>query len=329
MEINEGAILLHNKMSLVMMRRLPLVGMSTMTLEGAAAACSSAATSRGAAAELCEPSTSGRAFSAWISPSAQHPGPHRPGSAVHGEIACGLHGAWSALGSQLQQLRGYKSNKKSLKPMNTAASWKAVEPFLPPAARRLPMPAQPQQAIIDTAIPEMPEVPKPEPFVRVGVLEGQYSLELQKLFAVVEIAGTQFKVTADDVLFVNQLHGTEVNDVLELRRVMMLGSTGQTVIGRPYVPDACVRVAVEEHFRDGKVHVFKRNPRKRYRKYMTTRPHLTTLRVLEVRGLEPGPGELVAQVPLPIRWLPNGSGSSEEEEGEEATAAAVGSSSRR
>lgn len=40
----------------------------------------------------------------------------------------------------------------------------------------------------------------------------------------------------------------------------------QTLIGRPYIPGATVLVAVEEHFRDGKVHVFKRQPRKRYRK---------------------------------------------------------------
>ncbi len=195
-----------------------------------------------------------------------------------------------------------------MKPLNTAASWKAAKPFLSFAAQPLDRQQQEEAQrtgkapIVDSCIPAIPEVPKPELYRRAGVLTGQYSLELQKVFAVVELGGTQFKVTPDDVFFVSTLHGTDVNDVLELSGVMLLGSRGQTVIGRPYVPGASVLVAVEEHFRDGKVHVFKRNPRKRYRKYMTTRPHLTTLRVLEVRGIEPAPGDLVMQAPLPIAW---------------------------
>ena len=61
------------------------------------------------------------------------------------------------------------------------------------------------------------------------------------------------QVTPDDIIFVNQMPGVEVNEVLSLGRVMLLGSRAQTVIGRPYVPGASVIVAVEEHFRDGKV----------------------------------------------------------------------------
>jgi len=105
---------------------------------------------------------------------------------------------------------------------------------------------------------------------------------------VVEAGGTQFKVTPDDILFVTGLHDrSDVNDVLELPGVLLLGSRCQTIIGRPYVPGASVIVAVEEHFKDGKVHVFKKKARKRYRKYSTARQYLTTLRVLEVRGIQP------------------------------------------
>lgn len=124
-----------------------------------------------------------------------------------------------------------------------------------------------------------------------------------QVFAVVEAGGTQFKVTTDDVFFITGLHGlTDVNDVLELPGVLLLGSRCQTIIGRPYIPGASVIVAVEEHFRDGKVHVFKRQPRKRYRKYKTARQHLTTLRVLGIRGIEPASGDEVAQNALPIAW---------------------------
>ncbi|KAG1658708.1 hypothetical protein FOA52_005286 [Chlamydomonas sp. UWO 241] len=210
-------------------------------------------------------------------------------------------------------VRGYKSDKRPLKPMSTAASWTAVEPFLPPAPSSGDGSTQRRRQaapIVDSCVPEVPEVPKPEVHVQVGVIGGQYSLDLQAVFAAVEIGGTHFKVTRDDVLFVNQLHGVEVNDVLELGRVMLLGSQAKTVIGRPYIPGASVLVAVEEHFRDGKVHVFKRKRRKRNRRYMTARPHLTTLRVLEVRGLAPAGGSKDAsKEPLPILWgAPSGSG---------------------
>ena len=46
-----------------------------------------------------------------------------------------------------------------------------------------------------------------------------------------------------------------------------------------------MEAAVEEHFLDGKVHVFKFKRRNRYRKYAAPRAQLTTLRILSVHGL--------------------------------------------
>ncbi|KAG2431566.1 hypothetical protein HXX76_009580 [Chlamydomonas incerta] len=222
--------------------------------------------------------------------------------------------------------RGYKSNKSSLKPLNTAASWQAVQPLLaeqrqraavegasPPGADGGGQQQQPGRRrwrprrlgpIVDTCLPPIPAVPQPAEYKRVGVIAGQYSLEPERTFAVVELAGSQYKVTADDVLFVNQLRGVAVNDVLALERVLLLGSRAETVVGRPYVPGGLVLAAVEEHFRDGKVHVFKKRRRKRYRKYQAPRPHLTTLRILQVRGIDPAPGDQSARLPeLPLAQL--------------------------
>lgn len=131
-----------------------------------------------------------------------------------------------------------------------------------------------------------------------------------QIFAVVEAGGTQFKVTPDDIFFVTGLHDrTDINDVLELPGVLLLGSRCQTIIGRPYVPGASVIVAVEEHFKDGKVHVFKRKARKRYRRYSTARQHLTTLRVLEVRGIQPAKEDVhdKGNVALPITFVESSS----------------------
>ena len=203
---------------------------------------------------------------------------HSPSSSI------GLH---SGCLPHLLFTRGYsKTLKHSWQGINNLASKQAVQPFLPPpSAEELQERSRYSRApILDTCIPDIPAVPKPYPFRRVGVITGPYSLQMQQAFAVVELAGTQFKVTADDVLFVGQLPGVDVNDVISLDRVMLMGTRRLTLIGRPYIPGAAVYAAVEEHFRDGKVHVFKKRAKKRYSKYQGPRPHLTTLRILEVRS---------------------------------------------
>ena len=51
-----------------------------------------------------------------------------------------------------------------------------------------------------------------------------------------------------------------------LPRVLMLGTPGRTVLGRPYVPTAEVLVVVEEQVRDAKVIIFKKRRRKNSRR---------------------------------------------------------------
>ncbi|GIL91256.1 hypothetical protein Vretimale_9947 [Volvox reticuliferus] len=243
---------------------------------------------------------------------------------------------WPGVGGTVINVRGYKSNKRSLKPLNTAASWQAIQPLMATQQQRQEVLGEPVKLlrrrwqpklgpIVDTCLPPIPKVPVPIEYKRVGVIVGQYNLKPERTFAVVQLAGTQFKVTTDDIIFVNQLPDVEVNDVLALDRVMLLGSRAETIVGRPYVPGATVLAAVEEHFRDGKVHVFKKKRRKRYKKYQAPRPNLTTLRILQVRGIIPASGDELAMVPeLPIEPVqpqfaaqPPGLGREEEEDEEE------------
>lgn len=73
----------------------------------------------------------------------------------------------------------------------------------------------------------------------------RYTVPPKPVFAVVEVGGTQYKVTPDDVIVVEKLGDVDVNDKLRLQRVLLLGSAAETVIGRPYVPGAAVDAAVE------------------------------------------------------------------------------------
>lgn len=79
------------------------------------------------------------------------------------------------------------------------------------------------------------------------------ALCVQPCFAVIETGGSQWKVTADDVIYHNKIPGAHVNDVLEFNKVLLLGTRDDTTIGRPFVPGASVVAAVEETFKDAKV----------------------------------------------------------------------------
>jgi len=106
------------------------------------------------------------------------------------------------------------------------------------------------------------------------------------MFAVVELAGSQHKVTVDDLLALNVLKPVElykVGSVHTLKDVMLVGSSHVTMVGMPYVSGAEVDVMVEEITQDGKVIVFKKKRRKNYRRKNGHRRELTLLRVLDVR----------------------------------------------
>ncbi len=156
------------------------------------------------------------------------------------------------------QIRSYTSKKKSRKPVYAKASKLAVQPYLDSS---LMPPLDPKEQkfqeaikkapIVDTALPEVPKVEVPPECRRVGQITGSYSLDLQPQFAVVAVRGTQFKVTTDDIIFVGHLKEAGINEVVSLDQVLLLGGVSSTVVGRPYLTNACVLAAVEEHFRDG------------------------------------------------------------------------------
>lgn len=104
----------------------------------------------------------------------------------------------------------------------------------------------------------------------------------ERLFAVVSVGGSQYKLTPGDILTAEHIPGAEVGSILELEDVLAVGSQAKTVLGRPVVPGATVRVAVEEQCQDAKVIVFKKNRRKRYQKTQGHRRLVTRLRVLGV-----------------------------------------------
>lgn len=111
------------------------------------------------------------------------------------------------------------------------------------------------------------------------------------LFAVLSMAGSQYKVTTDDVLIVNLLKPVTEFKVGSIHTfkddgVLLLGSSHYTLVGMPHVKGAEVDVLVEEITKDAKVIVFKKRRRKNSKRKRGFRRDVTMLRILDIRPPE-------------------------------------------
>lgn len=111
-----------------------------------------------------------------------------------------------------------------------------------------------------------------------GILTG----EKGDMFAVIGIAGTQYKVTKDDIVFVNKVD-YEVGSMVDLDEVLLVGSKEFTVIGRPIIKDAKVSVEIQEQTKDAKVLTLKKRRRKHSQRLRGTRRLLTVLKVKDIK----------------------------------------------
>ena len=84
------------------------------------------------------------------------------------------------------------------------------------------------------------------------------------MYAIVEIAGLQYKVEKDQQLFVNRLAG-EAGDEVKFDRVL-LTDNGAITVGAPVIDGVTVVAKIVEHVKGDKVIVFKKKRRKGYQK---------------------------------------------------------------
>lgn len=101
------------------------------------------------------------------------------------------------------------------------------------------------------------------------------------MYAIVEIAGQQFKAEAGKRLFVHRLEA-ERGSVVEFEKVLLLDTDGKVKIGVPTVEGAKVVCEVLSHVKGDKVIIFKKKRRKGYKKCNGHRQYFTELRINEV-----------------------------------------------
>jgi large subunit ribosomal protein L21 len=96
------------------------------------------------------------------------------------------------------------------------------------------------------------------------------------MYAIVDIAGQQFKVTKGQQIFVHRLEQEEGSQVA-FDKVLLVENDGDTLIGAPIVEGANIEARIVEHMKGDKVIVFKKKRRKGYQKSNGHRQYLSKI----------------------------------------------------
>jgi len=109
------------------------------------------------------------------------------------------------------------------------------------------------------------------------------TINKQKMYAIVEIAGQQFKVERGAKVYVHRLDANEGAD-LEFDKVLLVDNGGKVEVGSPTVTGTKVAATVIQHLRGDKVLVFKKKRRKTYQKLNGHRQDYTQILIQGVLG---------------------------------------------
>lgn len=101
------------------------------------------------------------------------------------------------------------------------------------------------------------------------------------MYAIVEIAGQQFKVEQDQQIFVHRLEVEEGSKV-DFEKVLLIDNSGKVNVGAPVIKGAKVTAKVLDHLKGDKVIVFKKKRRKGYQVKNGHRQYLTKLEILKI-----------------------------------------------
>ncbi len=96
------------------------------------------------------------------------------------------------------------------------------------------------------------------------------------MYAIVEIAGQQFKVAKDQKVYVHRLQ-TEEGKKVTFDNVLLLENGKDITIGAPAIDGAAVEAKVVKHLKGDKVIVFKKKRRKGYKVKNGHRQYLTEI----------------------------------------------------
>ena len=106
------------------------------------------------------------------------------------------------------------------------------------------------------------------------------------MYAIVEIAGLQYKVEKDQRLYVNRLN-VEAGKKVKFDRVLLIEDKGDVKVGAPVIDGAKVDATVNGEVKGDKVLVFKKKRRKGYQKMNGHRQIFTSITINKITAKAP------------------------------------------
>jgi large subunit ribosomal protein L21 len=101
------------------------------------------------------------------------------------------------------------------------------------------------------------------------------------MYAIVEIAGQQYKVEKDQEIFVHRLEGDQ-GSAVNFDNVLLLDQGGNITVGAPTVNGAMIQAKIIEHLRGEKVTVFHKKRRKGYQKENGHRQYFSKILIEDI-----------------------------------------------
>ena len=101
------------------------------------------------------------------------------------------------------------------------------------------------------------------------------------MFAVVDVAGSQLKVSPAERLFVPRL-SEAVGSTVKFERVLLVSDEKKVSIGAPFVKNVSVSAKILDHVKDDTVIVFKKKRRKGYRLRRGHRQQYTEVEITNI-----------------------------------------------
>ena len=102
------------------------------------------------------------------------------------------------------------------------------------------------------------------------------------MYAIVEIAGKQFKVAKDQYIYAPKLEG-DAGSAVSFDNVLLLDNGSGVEVGAPTVKGATVSGKILEHVKGNKVIVFKKKRRKGYKRTKGHRQQYTEIEINSIK----------------------------------------------
>jgi len=102
------------------------------------------------------------------------------------------------------------------------------------------------------------------------------------MYAIVDIAGQQFKVEKEQEIFVHRLEGEEGAKVT-FDKVLLVDNAGKVKVGSPNVEGASISAKILSHMKGDKVIVFKKKRRKGYQKSNGHRQYMSKIQIEDIK----------------------------------------------